>query len=179
VTTSRTRKTTPAAAAVEDPTTAASSTAETAKPADVPSQEPENATTPEGAAVQEQPATPVPTATPLEPPADEPDPEPEPPSRVNVADALPDRPEDGLIVDAETRLPPTDLDSVFVPATPHGTDGVATRRLLEHTRDRKHGRPMTTLLVAEGAHLSGANVSLIMRRLRAQAEAREAVRAGE
>ncbi|MFD0351754.1 hypothetical protein ACFQ0M_48025 [Kitasatospora aburaviensis] len=119
----------------------------------------------------------MPTAAPLEPPVEAaPDPTPAEPvglERVPVAEALPEV-IDGLIVDSDTRRPPTDLDIVFERVTPHGTTVVSTLRLVENQTD-PYGRTRTTLLAAQGAHLSASAAELIMRRLRDQADARHAI----
>ncbi|MFD7830698.1 hypothetical protein [Streptomyces sp. MJM8645] len=118
----------------------------------------------------------VPAAAPLEPPAGpEPDPVPETrvPERVPVAEALPEA-IDGLIVDSQTRRPPTDLDTLFERITPHGSALVSTIRLVENRTD-EYGRTRTTLLAAQGAHLSESVVELLLQRLRDQASVRHAV----
>lgn len=159
------------AAAADDTTVAAPVGDEPALAAPVT-----DATTPvdEPLPVVEDP-TPVPSATPLEAPAEDPDVEPDPePTAVTVANALPDDMA-GLIVDAATRQPPTELANIFEPATPHGTDGICTVRLLQHTVGSRHARPMTHLLVAKGSHLDGASIARIMQQLREQADARAAM----
>lgn len=150
----------------DEPVTVAAATDEV--PADTPA--------PAADAAEPSPEpTLVPSATPLEAPAPPAEPEPEPETHINVADALPED-MDGLIVDAYTRQPPTDLETLFQSVTAHGTDRIATARLLEHTTGSRHARPMTRLLVARGAHLSGENASRILATLRAQADVRAAAR---
>ncbi|MGA5822242.1 hypothetical protein ACPC54_30785 [Kitasatospora sp. NPDC094028] len=118
----------------------------------------------------------VPAAAPLEPPAGlEPDPVPETrvPERVPVAEALPET-IDGLIVDSQTRRPPTDLNSLFERITPHGNTLVSTVRLVENRTD-EYGRTRTTLLAAQGAHLPETVVELLLQRLRDQASVHHAL----
>ncbi|MFE2723905.1 hypothetical protein [Kitasatospora sp. NPDC059327] len=118
----------------------------------------------------------VPAAAPLEPPAGpEPDPAPETevPERVPVAEALPEA-IDGLIVDSQTRRPPTDLTTLFEKITPHGNTLLSTIRLVENRTD-EYGRTRTTLLAAQGAHLSETVVELLLQRLRDQASVHHAV----
>ncbi|MFJ3793569.1 hypothetical protein [Kitasatospora sp. NPDC090091] len=122
-------------------------------------------------------STPVPAAAPLEPPTEAaPDPLPTQLTeveRVPVAEALPEV-INGLIIDSDTRQPPTDLDTVFERVTPHGTTVVSTIRLVENQTD-PYGRTRTTLLTAQGAQLSTEAAQLIMQRLRDQADARHAI----
>ncbi|MER8103290.1 hypothetical protein [Kitasatospora sp. NPDC094016] len=118
----------------------------------------------------------VPAAAPLEPPVGpEPAVAPETgiPERVPVAEVLPET-IDGLIVDSQTRRPPTDLNSLFERITPHGSTLVSTARLVENRID-EYGRTRTTLLAAQGANLSETVVELLLQRLRDQASVRHAI----
>ncbi|MFJ5121965.1 hypothetical protein [Kitasatospora sp. NPDC088548] len=118
-------------------------------------------------------STPLPTAAPLEPPTGEPTEPPAAPDRVPVADAIPATLA-GLIIDSATGRPPTDLDAIFEKVTAHGTTQISLLRLVEHTADH-HGRTMTKLLAARGAHLSGDSAASIMQRLNDQADVRNAI----
>lgn len=155
---------TPAAApAAEGPTASDTAQSEsTAVPAD------------ENPAVPDVAPPVAPDAAPLEPPAAPEIPEASatqqqlvsvsPTEAIPAAENLSD-----VILDDATKQPPADLDAVFKPELPYGSNVVCQIRLVERTFLGPHSNPIERLLVAQGATVAPYIAARIMERLRERA----------
>ncbi|RZU28326.1 hypothetical protein EV284_6492 [Streptomyces sp. BK022] len=175
--TTRAPRKTAAAKAAE----AASAAEETPQATDTGDQGGENATAPDTAPLEppasaDEPAVEspkAPDAAPLEPPAAPEEPEPEERTYVFSTEAIPDAAHlVEVILDDATKAPPADLDAVFQPAPPYGTEMVCQLRLVERAFLGPHSNPIERLLMPEGALVAPHIAARVLERLRAQADAR-------